>query len=58
MKRVRLVAIPGSLLIAGATLAAVSVASAALKLGGGGSTVQFFNDFRQVMPNPCPASGE
>ena len=29
-----------------------------LKLGGGGSTVQFFNDFRQVMPNPCPAAGE
>jgi hypothetical protein len=28
-----------------------------LALGGGGSTVQFFNDFRQVMPNPCPAGG-
>jgi hypothetical protein len=28
-----------------------------LKLGGGGSTVQFFNDFRQVMANPCLAGG-
>jgi hypothetical protein len=28
-----------------------------LKLGGGGSTVQFFNDFRQVIPNPCPTGG-
>ena len=29
-----------------------------LKLGGGGSTVQFFNDFRQVMPNPCLTGGD
>jgi hypothetical protein len=28
-----------------------------LKLGGGGSTVKFFNDFRQVIANPCPTGG-
>jgi hypothetical protein len=28
-----------------------------LAVGGGGSTIVRFNDFRQVMANPCPASG-
>ncbi len=29
-----------------------------LKLGGGGTTRQFFNDFRQIITNPCPAGGD
>ena len=28
-----------------------------LAFGGGGSTVNFFNNFRQIIPNPCPAGG-
>jgi hypothetical protein len=28
-----------------------------LAFGGGGSTVKFFNDFRQVITNPCPTGG-
>ena len=28
-----------------------------LALGGGGSTIVRFNDFRQIQANPCPASG-
>ena len=27
-----------------------------LKVGGGGATVQRFNDFRNIIPNPCPAA--
>jgi hypothetical protein len=33
------------------------LSSTYLKFGGGGSTVNFFNNFRQIMPNPCPAGG-
>jgi hypothetical protein len=29
-----------------------------LKFGGGGATTKFFNDFRQIVPNPCRAGGE
>jgi hypothetical protein len=28
-----------------------------LAFGGGGATIQRFNDFRQVISNPCPAGG-
>jgi hypothetical protein len=28
-----------------------------LAVGGGGSTIQLFNDFRQIISNPCPAGG-
>jgi hypothetical protein len=28
-----------------------------LAFGGGGSTIQRFNDFRQIISNPCPAGG-
>ena len=27
-----------------------------LRVGGGGATVVRYNDFRQIMPNPCPAA--
>jgi hypothetical protein len=28
-----------------------------LAFGGSGSTVNFFNNFRQILPNPCTAGG-
>ena len=28
-----------------------------LAFGGGGATVNFINNFRQIIPNPCPAGG-
>ena len=33
------------------------LSSTYLAFGGGGSTVNFFNNFRQILPNPCPAGG-
>jgi hypothetical protein len=29
-----------------------------LAFGGGGATIQRFNDFRQIISNPCPAGGK
>jgi hypothetical protein len=33
------------------------LSSTYLTFGGGGSTVNFFNNFRQILPNPCTAGG-
>ena len=33
------------------------LSSTYLAFGGGGSTVNFFNNFRQILPNPCTAGG-
>ncbi len=34
------------------------LASTYLVFGGGGTTTQLINNFRQVIPNPCPAGGD
>jgi len=33
------------------------LSSTYLAFGGGGATMQRFNNFRQIIPNPCPAAG-
>jgi hypothetical protein len=33
------------------------LSSTYLAFGGGGASTHFFNNFRQMMPNPCPAEG-
>ena len=34
------------------------LSSTYLAFGGGGATIQRFNNFRQIIPNPCPAGGD
>jgi len=34
------------------------LSSTYLAFGGGGSTINRFNNFRQILPNTCPAGGD